>query len=258
MIFKEWPSIERFKGSNVIVTLKLDGTNAHIAIFPDETGKIVVLAGKRTSYCTLEQDNFGFAAFVKEHEEELIAKLGHGRHYGEWCGPGIQKCTWLKEKKLFLFDTNKANAVLPEYLGVVPLLYAGAYNQATIDNITGQLQKIGHPLLGNSKPEGVVLYFPELRSTKKIVFENESKPVVVKSGQIDYNTIALSFLQPLRLSKLLSKDEAYTRDFPSNLVTLTGKYIEDLQQEHTDMTEDQIRAVKKSVYAFIRNEMNNK
>lgn len=88
-----------------IITEKIDGTNAQIHI----SEEMDVVAGSRNRYITPENDNFGFAAWVKEHEQELAAGLGAGRHYGEWWGHGIQRgygCQY-DERYFSLFNVSK-------------------------------------------------------------------------------------------------------------------------------------------------------
>ena len=70
---------------DVVVTEKIDGTNAQIYITSD--GR--VLAGSRNRWLTIADDNYGFARWVQAHEEELRVGLGIGRHFGEWWGSGI-------------------------------------------------------------------------------------------------------------------------------------------------------------------------
>jgi hypothetical protein len=86
----------------MIVTEKLDGTNAQVHITDD--GRI--FAGSRNRWITPDADNFGFARWVAEHEEELRA-LGPGSHYGEWWGSGIQRRYGLDEKRFSLFNVGR-------------------------------------------------------------------------------------------------------------------------------------------------------
>jgi hypothetical protein len=80
MEFEAWPKIRRGKDNGVIVTEKIDGTNAQIAIEQDGTTMHV---GSRNRWITPEDDNFGFARWAAEHRDELLT-LGPGRHFGEW------------------------------------------------------------------------------------------------------------------------------------------------------------------------------
>lgn len=70
-------------------TVKLHGTNAGVTI---KDG--VVVAQGRNRMLTVEQDNFGFAAFVHRnaHLFRRLVKVAHEvTVYGEWIGAGIQK-----------------------------------------------------------------------------------------------------------------------------------------------------------------------
>jgi hypothetical protein len=85
MEFTEFPKMARLT-REVIVTEKIDGTNAQIFIGEDGT----IMAGSRTRWITPQDDNFGFAGWVDAHRDELLT-LGPGRHFGEWWGAGIQR-----------------------------------------------------------------------------------------------------------------------------------------------------------------------
>lgn len=83
--FREYGKTHRLF-REVVLTEKIDGSQGIVAVIPDGT----VRAGSRNRWITPEADNFGFAAWVKAHEEELRG-LGVGRHFGEWWGSGIQR-----------------------------------------------------------------------------------------------------------------------------------------------------------------------
>lgn len=144
MEFQEFPKIPRFN-REIVITEKIDGTNAQILIHTFESYRnhflvtspippsmassinawveerekneaislrkedgtdYILRAGSRNRWLTEEQDNFGFWKWVREHAEELV-KLGPGRHYGEWWGHGIQRGYDLSEKRFSLFDTAR-------------------------------------------------------------------------------------------------------------------------------------------------------
>ena len=80
------PSAAKYVGS-----CKLHGTNAGVRILTDGS----VTAQGRNSILTVQQDNFGFAAFVHARAQ-LFRDLADGcargiTFYGEWIGKGIQK-----------------------------------------------------------------------------------------------------------------------------------------------------------------------
>ena len=103
--FKAWPKIGRENPFKVTITEKLDGTNSCVIIQDDK----VVGVQSRKRFITPEDDNFGFAQWVVDNNDELLS-LEDGYHYGEWAGEGIQKnphC--LEGKHFFLFNTFRWN-----------------------------------------------------------------------------------------------------------------------------------------------------
>jgi len=118
--FQEFPKMARLS-REMIVTEKIDGTNAQVFIaglgtsFPPafviaegacDGNPAVMLAGSRSRYLTPENDNFGFAAWVRNHAQELFG-LGVGRHFGEWWGSGIQRNYGQKRKRWSLFNVSR-------------------------------------------------------------------------------------------------------------------------------------------------------
>jgi hypothetical protein len=100
--FKGFGKIARLS-RNMIITEKLDGTNAQVYI--DQWGEI--RAGSRNRWIKVGDDNYGFAAWVEANKEEL-RKLGPGRHFGEWWGNGIQRGYGLPkgDKRFSLFNVS--------------------------------------------------------------------------------------------------------------------------------------------------------
>jgi len=110
-----WMAKEKMHGTSVVTyraKVKLHGTNAAVQILPDGT----VLAQSRTGLITPENDNAGFARWVKTNEDAWRKtaavptlwenKPTHHLHmvfFGEWIGPGIQKGVAVSEipKKSF-------------------------------------------------------------------------------------------------------------------------------------------------------------
>ena len=92
--FDKIPRLRR----NVIVSEKIDGTNAIVWIGEDFT---TIRAGSRSRWITPEDDNYGFARWVAANRDELL-KLGPGYHYGEWWGAGIQRRYGLDHKRFSL------------------------------------------------------------------------------------------------------------------------------------------------------------
>ena len=93
MEFQDFPKMARL-ARDVIVTEKIDGTNAQVCIAEDGT----LLAGSRTRWITPADDNFGFAAWVEAHRDELLT-LGPGRHLDEWGGAAIHRGHGLRETR---------------------------------------------------------------------------------------------------------------------------------------------------------------
>ena len=168
--FAKMPRLVR----EVIVTEKIDGTNACVGITED--GR--VFAGSRTRWITPENDNFGFAAWVEANKGELL-QLGPGRHFGEWWGAGIQRRYGQTEKRWSLFNVGrwalhgtepqqiatadprvvKMQDVLPRCCGLVPVLYRGAFDTAAIDSVIADLRENGSKAApGFMKPEGIVVF----------------------------------------------------------------------------------------------------
>jgi len=135
-----------------------------------------VFAGSRTRWITPEEDNYGFARWVKEHEEELRVGLGFGQHFGEWWGSGIQRTYGLKEKRFSLFNVSRwTDDVRPECCGVVPTLYTGIFDTLQIDNQLYMLRDEGSKAApGFMKPEGIVIYHvPSRQLFKKTLDKND-------------------------------------------------------------------------------------
>lgn len=100
--FQGFPKITRYANASCIITEKIDGTNACIVIQDDE----VVATQSRKRIITPEDDNFGFASWVRENEAEIVAFMGDGRHYGEWWGAGIQRSYGCKRKWFSPFNVS--------------------------------------------------------------------------------------------------------------------------------------------------------
>lgn len=167
--FVEFASIPRLK-RGMVVTEKIDGTNAQV--FVTEAG--IVMAGSRTRWITPEADNFGFARWVKDHEEELRA-LGPGHHFGEWWGQGIQRKYGLAEKRFSLFNVGRwtPETPAPACCHLVPVLHRGDFDVSVVDDLLESLRVGGSVAApGFTKPEGVVVYLPHARSLFKVTLDH--------------------------------------------------------------------------------------
>lgn len=167
--FEKFPKIPRIdKALYAIVTEKLDGVNAQIAI---ENGCIVGV-GSRNRWITPDNDNYGFAKWVQNNVEELL-KLGDGRHYGEWFGQGIQRTYHLYEKRFALFNVKRWRDVRPTCCDIVPVLFEGNLYPSDITEITEQLKKTGSLASpGFKNPEGIIIYYPTTNTLLKWTYEN--------------------------------------------------------------------------------------
>ncbi len=183
--YPAFPSIPRLL-RDVVITEKLDGTNALIQI----TEEGVVRAGSRNRWITPESDNYGFATWVRDHENELRA-LGPGCHYGEWWGRGIQAGYGLPDRRFSLFNTGRwtcdGNTDYHPLRGdiqfmcqevpccyVVPLLTVRTFNT---DVITAYLQELkangSFAAPGFMNPEGIVVFHTKSRHTYKVTLHGK-------------------------------------------------------------------------------------
>jgi len=118
--FQEFPKMARLN-RDVVITEKIDGTNAQILIVPVTAennsavanpgiclcGDFLIRAGSRNRWLASgKQDNAGFAAWVSENRNDLV-KLGPGRHFGEWWGRGIQRNYGLDHRRFSLFNVGR-------------------------------------------------------------------------------------------------------------------------------------------------------
>lgn len=153
--FKGFPKIPRLF-RNVIVTEKIDGTNAIIRI---ENDGVTIQAGSRNRWITPEDDNNGFAKWVEANKDELL-KLGPGNHFGEWFGAGIQRKYGLTEKRFALFQSSRwTDDVRPACCGVVPVLaYGTDIGEAVRKGLDILRAEGSRAVPGFMNPEGVVAY----------------------------------------------------------------------------------------------------
>lgn len=173
--FVPFPKIHRLM-REVIITEKIDGTNARVTIRratddPQEfyaardtevsvAGDILwVRAGSRNQWLTrIGGDNFGFGRWVHQHAPEL-AELGPGTHFGEWWGRGIQRGYGIAENRFSLFDVERWSRVRPACCHVVPTLHRGCFDTVLVDDCLNNLRTHGSVAVpGYMNPEGVVVY----------------------------------------------------------------------------------------------------
>lgn len=203
MQFVPFPKIARLN-RDIVVTEKLDGTNASITIVREDTldaaqyenlrsqPELIIaqrqlhgddgpttfmLAGSRTRFLEVGKDNFGFAGWVSRNAEALFA-LGDGTHFGEWWGNGIQRGYGLQEKRFSLFNTGRWNAEnVPSVVGVVPVLYTGPFSQPAVNLAIFQLRNEGSVAApGYMDPEGVVVFHTASSTLYKVTVKGDEKP----------------------------------------------------------------------------------
>lgn len=209
MQFEKFDKIPRLS-RDIIITEKIDGTNAQIYIVTQdelmdnmmvnlalvdkiklaEKDNLYIFAGSRTRWLdtTSQGDNFGFAKWVQANAEKLL-ELGEGRHYGEWYGRGIQRGYGLDEKRFALFNVGRW-AKFDELIGdadkrthcpacceVVPIVAEGMFTTDLIESSLQCLKDNGSfAVLGFMKPEGLVIFHTASGQLFKKTIENDEKP----------------------------------------------------------------------------------
>lgn len=184
--FVEFPKIGRLS-RDMVITEKIDGTNASITITDD--GQF--LTGSRTRWITPMEDNHQFAAWALMHRDELM-QLGPGSHFGEWWGSGIQRGYGLQkgEKRFSLFnvgrwlDAHSTNGselsgkqqMAPACCHVVPVLMRWTFDTEKIGEALAYLQSNGSKAApGFMQPEGVVIFHAANNTLFKKTIEKDSE-----------------------------------------------------------------------------------
>ena len=196
--FQEWPKTSRFFRT-VVITEKIDGTNAAIGIKQVDVGEpadnrdpnvieyvfrngslYAVYAQSRNKLITpgKSTDNHGFAGWVAEHAWDLVGFLGEGLHFGEWWGSGIQRGYGLQkgEKRFSLFNTQRFANINDDSLGLlhaVPELSTYTLSQYRIEDALERLQQFGSVAApGFMNPEGICIYHTASRIVQKVTLDN--------------------------------------------------------------------------------------
>ena len=189
--FTPFPKLARLQ-REVIITEKIDGTNAQIYITDD--GRM--LTGSRTRWISPEDDNFGFAAWARDNKDELM-QLGPGRHFGEWWGQGIQRKYDLEERRFSLFNVSrwclhgetpkqiptadprivKMQDVLPDCCHLVPILRQGINISTLAESALYELRQRGSVAApGFMNPEGIVVFHTAGDVGFKMTLDNDGVP----------------------------------------------------------------------------------
>jgi hypothetical protein len=196
-----------------IITEKIDGTNASVAIVADggqpfdkaicswhQDGESwSMLAGSRTHWITPKDDNYGFARWVEENQRALM-DLGPGNHFGEWWGCGIQRGYGMTEKRWSLFNVarwclhseepkrivtadlriEKYQMKLPACCHLVPVLYRGNFDTYAAETVLLRLESHGsYASPGFMNPEGIVIYHIAGNVGFKKTIEKDGEPKAV-------------------------------------------------------------------------------
>jgi hypothetical protein len=180
--------IPRWDGTqHIVITEKIDGTNAQIVINEDCTE---LKCGSRSRWITPEDDNFGFANWAYKHKDLLLG-LGKGTHFGEWWGLGIQRCYNVHKRTFSLFNSLRWStpeqterlASTPD-VSVVPVLYQGPFSESAIEDTMERLWKNGSAVApGFMNPEGVVIYMPGSRTLFKKTFGDNLPKYLEKKNE---------------------------------------------------------------------------
>ena len=199
--FVEFDKIARLN-REVIVTEKIDGSNAQVHIRPAagdslehgydcqvEIGGVphYLRAGSRNRWIAHvggdDLNGFGRWAYQNAHE---LAALGAGAHFGEWWGSGIQRKYGLAEKRWSLFNVGRwveagsplgeKQAYAPACCRVVPILWQGI-GFGGMDACIELLRKNGsYAAPGFMQPEGIVAFHTASRNLFKVTLEKDSEP----------------------------------------------------------------------------------
>jgi len=192
IVFEGYPKTPRYE-KPIIVTEKIDGTNAQIYIRPideyydpdfdslifnqaeDDSSPpaYAVRAGSRNRWISPSDDNYGFANWVRSNAGVLVG-LGVGKHFGEWWGRGIGRGYDLDTRRFSLFNTSrwlklhdtmnvgysipKWIKTCPDCCDVVPVLDRDA-KFSDVPGIMDWLESTGSMASpGYKRPEGVIAF----------------------------------------------------------------------------------------------------
>jgi hypothetical protein len=189
--FTPFPKMARLQ-REVLITEKIDGTNAQVYITDD--GRMLI--GSRTRWITPEDDNFGFAKWARDHKDELM-QLGPGRHFGEWWGRGIQRNYGLDGRRFSLFNVSrwclhgetpkqiptadprivKMQDMLPRCCRLVPILRRGTNITTMAESALYELSQRGSVASpGFMNPEGIVVFHVAGNVGFKMTLDNDGVP----------------------------------------------------------------------------------
>ena len=198
MEFEKFGKLSRWSRP-IIITEKLDGTNAQIGIEEADPTKSAsefivsrivaedkvydVYAGSRTRWLKpgKQTDNYGFAEWVHENAGVLVGILGEGRHYGEWWGQSIQRNYDLPYRRFSLFNVSKwghlpsvDDAEEDSLVLCVPQIFQGYLTDDLISLLMDELKENGsYAAPGFKNPEGIVIFHTHGNVAFKKTFEGD-------------------------------------------------------------------------------------
>jgi hypothetical protein len=185
--FTPWPKTARLFRT-VVITEKLDGTNAAIHI--DADGRVA--AQSRNRLITPDNDNYGFAGWAHANATDLAYILGPGLHFGEWWGKGIQRGYGLEKRRFSLFNTVRWSTEVTERadgtrftmreraeqsdildeVDAVPQLYIGEFTEMAVRKCLTELESAGSfAAPGFMNPEGICIYHTQTKGVFKVTLD---------------------------------------------------------------------------------------
>lgn len=248
--FKSFGKIENIKkfNSRMVITQKINGTNAQIFIKKRDDGSYCVLAGSRNRWLTVDNDNYGFCAWLENNLDAIIDFFGEGRWYGEWAGNGISAGEGLPDKNFVMFDWHRRKDMPKETalnILYVPVLYTGAYDLQQIEKVSESLRIGGSKLAEFDRPEGIVVDFNGEKYKK--VFNQEESKWLRASDKSKIEHLDFSYLlQPIRMEKIKLRDESFLVNYPESLPNIVKLYIIDLLEEGMILLDD-FNMIKKNI-----------
>jgi hypothetical protein len=168
--YPSFPKIPRLS-KPVTITEKIDGTNGLVFVGEDGT----VRAGSRNRWLDPDQpDNHGFRAWVEANADDLRT-LGHGHHYGEWWGDGVNKRYKGTPKRFSLFNTARYTETRPACCGVVPVLAElPTIDTNAVAEILRSLKEGGSVAApGCMNPEGIIVFHSAHGNLFKVLLEDD-------------------------------------------------------------------------------------
>jgi hypothetical protein len=195
--FVAWPKTPRMF-RDMIVTEKIDGTNAAVMVRPldwiggdaprdhetvvvrhDEAFAVGAQSRKQLIRPGKGTDNYGFAQWVHERADQLVELLGPGRHFGEWWGKSIQRGYGMPVRGFSLFNVHR-HAGRSEafddgtFLTVVPTLYQGQFSSMAVRDCAEELHLNGSVAApGFKDPEGIIVFHVAANRTFKYTLDGD-------------------------------------------------------------------------------------